>query len=312
MLVYACGGSKEKASENNSVPPLRIAPVFDADSAYAYTQKQVDFGPRVPGSSAHYACGNYLSGFLRNCGAVVQEQNFKAVRWDRVEMPARNIIASFKPELKKRILLMAHWDTRYLADQDTLRKSEPIDGANDGASGVAVLLEIARQISLNADSLQVGVDLLLLDVEDQGNPSESDADSWCLGSQYWSKNKHQANYSAYFGVLLDMVGARNARFAREGISRKFAPNVVDKIWSTAARLGYQQYFIPMDAPEIVDDHYFINTIAQIPTIDIIEYSHGGPVYFGTYWHTHQDNMTIIDPATLKAVGQTVLTSVYNE
>jgi glutaminyl-peptide cyclotransferase len=297
--VFACDDKpKGKAGEGSPKASLKLSPVFNADSAYTFTRNQVEFGPRVPGSSAHLRCGNYLVAYFKQQGAVVTEQNFKAERWDGLEMPARNIIASFKPELTKRILLMAHWDTRYVADQDTNRVSEPIDGANDGASGVAVLMEIARQLASQTDSLNVGVDILLFDVEDQGNPSESDAESWCLGSQYWSKNKHLPNYTAYYGVLLDMVGARNARFAREGISRKFAPSVVDKVWSIAAQLGYQSYFINLEA--------------RIPTIDIIEYSHGGPVYFGAYWHTHQDNMNIIDPATLKAVGQTMLTVLYNE
>jgi Zn-dependent M28 family amino/carboxypeptidase len=316
-LAVGCDLDKAKREKTDIPPPLRQAPLFNADSAYTYVKEQVEFGPRVPGTAPHAACARYLAQYFQSLGAQVIEQSFRADRWDGTPMPATNIIASFKPGLtKKRILLAAHWDTRYIADQDKDGKQGPIDGANDGASGVAVLMEVARQIALHRDSLQVGVDIILFDVEDQGvpegNPEERRPNTWCLGSQHWAANKHVPNYVAYYGILLDMVGAKEARFAKEGTSMRFAPQVVEKIWSIAHRIGYGSYFTSIKAPEITDDHLYVNTIAKIPMIDIIEFSHGGPVYFGPYWHTHRDNIELIDPATLKAVGQVVLTALYNE
>ncbi len=317
-VLFACTEKEDKKRTKSEDPiPLRFAPNFDADSAYVYIATQVAFGPRVPGSMSHQKCGNYLFDHFKAKGALMREQSFTATRWDGMAMPARNIIASFFPERKqKRILLAAHWDTRYVADQDKNRTNEAIDGANDGASGVAVLMEIARQIALYPDSLRVGVDFILFDVEDQGvpdnHPQEGKPNTWCLGSQHWANNKHESNYVAYYGVLLDMVGAKEARFAKEGTSMKYAPQVVDKVWNLAQRIGYGSFFVNTKAPEITDDHLYMNAIAKIPTIDIIEYNHSGTVYFGSYWHTHQDNLDNISPETLKAVGQVVITALYNE
>ncbi|RYZ87092.1 MAG: M28 family peptidase [Moraxellaceae bacterium] len=197
--------------------------------------------------------------------------------------------------------------------------------ANDGGSGVGVLLEIARQLSLAQQQPNVGVDIVLFDGEDYGYDGEhTDAvakagthsnattDSWCLGSQYWSKNLVPAGYKADYGILLDMVGARGARFAREGLSRMYAGHVVNKVWTTASQLGYSSIFIPYDSDPITDDHQYVMQYAKIPMIDIIEYNINGTNYFGDYHHTHDDDMKLIDPITLKAVGQTVLQVIYSE
>lgn len=285
-------------------------PAFNADSAYVYVEKQVDFGPRVPNTPAHTACGNFLIAELERIGAQVRVQEFEAEAFDGTVLNGRNIMASLKPEASKRILLAAHWDTRPFADQDDERQDEPILGANDGGSGTAVLLEIARTIRQAAKKPEVGVDILLFDLEDYG---KSDVrNSYCLGSQHWSRNKMPQNYSAFFGILLDMVGAKNAQFYKEAISMQYAPKVADKVWDIGQQMGYASYFIDQRADGITDDHYYVNTIANIPMIDIIEHDPQTEKFFGSYWHTHDDNLEVIDRQTLKAVGQTVLGVLYNE
>ena len=245
----------------------------------------------------------------------MQQQNFQAKTYDGLTWNLTNLIASYNPQATKRILLAAHWDTRRIADKDTERTSEPIDGANDGASGVAVLLEIARSISSQPLSAEVGIDLIFFDGEDDGEPEYAISRDntkiwWCHGSQYWSKNKHRPNYSAYYGILVDLVGGKNARFYREGYSRRFASGILSKVWGNAALLGHGSYFIQQDAPEILDDHVFVNEWAGIPMIDIIDFS--PDLGFGAYHHTHRDGLEGIDPRTLKVVGETVLATIYQE
>jgi glutaminyl-peptide cyclotransferase len=319
-MLIACSEKQDKPSTvSKPVEVARVvAPRFNADSAYQLIEKQVSFGPRVPNTQAHEKCGFYLTNTLKNSGWEVQTQEFNAKAFDGTSLRLKNIIASYNPKVKKRVLLAAHWDTRPFADQDDESKMKvPIDGANDGGSGVGVLLEIARAISSSDSKLSIGVDIILFDGEDYGQPDFAMEmgwikDSWCLGSQYWAKNKHQADYLAFYGILLDMVGARNAKFAKEGISMRYAPSVVKKVWETAHQLGFQGYFIDQQSPAITDDHVYVNEIAGIPMIDIIEFNTLGQNYFGDYWHTHADNMDIIDKATLDVVGQTVLTVLYNE
>jgi len=292
---------------------LQPAPQFNGDSAYFFIQKQVEFGPRVPNTSAHKACGNYLVQVLKDMGATVIEQDFIATAFSGTKLESKNIIAQFNPSQKERILLGAHWDSRPFADQDTDNQDHPIDGANDGASGVGVLLEIMR--ILQSDSTApVGVDIILFDSEDYGQPEGMDyqPDTWCLGAQHWAKNLHQPNYSPKYGILLDMVGAKDAKFYKEGISLEYAPNVVKKVWKTGSKLGYENFFVEQSAGAITDDHFYVNRLARIPMIDIIQHDPNSTSYFGSYWHTHNDNMEVIDKATLKAVGQTVLQVIYNE
>ncbi len=317
--LMSCDSEKKKKVEvpvqNEKV--LISAPEFNADSAYSYIAAQVAFGPRVPNTEEHVKAGNFLKSQLETFGWQVTEQQFDAVTFDNQKLYLRNIIASFKPEISKRILLAAHWDTRPFADKDDERKNEPILGANDGASGVGVLLEIARILSKEND-LSIGVDIIFFDGEDWGEtegqrtrPTNGLESWWCLGSQYWSKNKHQANYSAFYGILLDMVGGKNARFYIEEYSKQKAPSIVDKVWNTGAKIGYSEYFIKQPGGAITDDHYFVNNYAKIPMIDIIPMDPKDGS-FGDFHHTHDDNMEIISKETLKAVGQTVLTVLYNE
>lgn len=315
--ISACGEQKEDISDKEE--PFKKAvnvPEFSADSAYQYIQKQVNFGPRVPNTRPHTETGNYLIEKLKSYGATVIEQQFEAEAYDGTRLYLRNIIASFQPEKSKRILLAAHWDTRPFADKDDENTSEPIAGANDGGSGVGVLLEIARVISQN-EGPDVGIDIILFDGEDYGAPDASKGtlqgpsdQTWCLGSQYWSRNKHQANYVAYYGILLDMVGAKNSTFFREGVSMQYAPKIVERVWDTAHRLGYGSFFSYQTAGQLVDDHLFVNSIAKIPMIDIVHFR--PEAGFGDYHHTHEDNMDLVDKTVLKAVGETVLHVVYNE
>lgn len=314
FLLAACSG--EKSTETNTEPvALKPYPAFNADSAYAFVQKQVNFGPRVPGTPGHAATKAWIQETLEGYGWSVQQQDFQAETYDGLTWDLTNLIASYHPQAKKRILLAAHWDTRRIADKDTERTDQPIDGANDGASGVGVLMEIARSIISQPLSAEVGIDLIFFDGEDDGEPEftvtrDNSNIWWCHGSQYWSKNKHIPNYSAYYGILVDLVGGKNARFYREGYSRKFASGILSKVWGYAARVGHSAYFIQQDAPEILDDHAFVNEWAGIPTIDILDYSPN--TGFGTYHHTHKDNLTEIDSRTLEAVGETVLATIYQE
>ena len=306
------------------LPP---APVFNADSAYAYTAKQVAFGPRVPNSKAHVATGNWLVDTFKSFGLKVLEQPFEAMTFDGTNIRARNIIAQYQPQAARRVAIFGHWDTRPFADgdKDPKKRKLPMDGASDGASAVAVALEIARTLSLQPDSLApvVGVDFIFFDAEDWGYDAASQSDqknqldesngnsSWCLGSQYWAKNLVPAGYKAEYGVLLDMVGAKGGQFTREGISRANARGPLDRIWNTAARLGYSDFFRFEDTDSITDDHVYTNQ-AGIPTLDIYDNPPYGTDYFPAYHHATTDNMSIIDRKTMKAVGQTMLQVLYQE
>lgn len=320
LVLNSCDSSEQRSQQQAAAveKPAVAAPAFNADSAYQFVAAQVAFGPRVPNTQAHRQTGDWIISKLKEYGAKVQVQPFQARAFDGTQLELRNIIASFNPEAANRVLLAGHWDTRPFADKDEKNPDQPIDGANDGASGVGVLLEIARTLHEAQQKPGIGVDMIFFDGEDYGQPDNSSLpyveNSWCLGSQYWSRNKHNPNYRAKYGILLDMVGAENAKFAREGYSRQFAKGVVDKVWNTANSIGYSDYFKYVDASAITDDHYYVNTLANIRMIDIIEYNMNpaDDDWFGHYHHRHTDNMDIISKNTLKAVGQTVLQVLYNE
>lgn len=305
------------------VPPKPAvhAPAFNADSAFHFVKKQVDFGPRVPGTPAHKKCAAWITAEFRRFGMTVVEQKFTAQTYFG-PLDAVNIIAQYKPERTNRVLLCAHWDSRHVADSDTKNKEKPILGADDGGSGAGVLLEIARL--LQANPVDVGVDLICFDAEDLGDSRDSEPDqsimaqggnaakekTWCLGSQFWSRNLHKPNYTAQFGILLDMVGARGAVFPRESYSAANAPRIQNQIWSIAAELGYGEFFPTREAGFVTDDHLFVMRGAHIPTVDIISMPNSGARSFGAYHHTHQDNMEIIDRNTLEMVGHVVATVLY--
>ena len=313
-LIYSCNTNGTSNHPVKDTPPPKLAdipiPDFQADSAYAYIEKQLSFGPRVPNSSGHLACANWLEQELRATGGTIFLQPAEVQAYTGTRLYMQNIIASFQPEKKSRIILSAHWDTRHIAevDPDSSRQSEPILGANDGGSGVAILLEIARLLGLQAPD--VGVDIMLWDAEDYGDHSGNSQNSYCLGSQHWAKNPHKPGYKAKYGINLDMVGAHGATFYQEGQSRTYASDIVKKVWDTANRIGYGSYFPYLQSDGIVDDHLYINAIARIPMIDIIHQPNGEG--FFEHWHTHQDDIDAISKETLKAVGQTMLEVIYRE
>lgn len=314
FFIISCG-DRRKVQQELPASPVSV-PSFNADSAYAFVSRQVAFGPRIPNTKAHREAGDFIIHSLKASGAKITIQAFQATTFDGQKLSLRNIIGSFNPEVQKRVILAAHWDTRPYSDKDPIYPGKPFDGANDGASGVGVLLEVARHLK---DAPGVGVDLIFFDGEDWGEPESAATtpprdglDSWwCLGSQYWAKNKHAPNYRAHFGILVDMVGSRDARFFQEGTSVFYAPDIVEKIWSTASRRGYGSVFIRQKESPITDDHLFVNQLANIPMIDITPFE-PGVGYFGAFHHTQQDNMALISRETLGIVGDVLMQVIYLE
>lgn len=316
--MLACKNDPTGPSTTNNPSTTIEAPTvprFNRDSAYAYIEKQVSFGPRVPGSAAHQACKEWIVAKMESFGAQVSQQDFTATIFNGETLPGTNIFAQINPQSTQRLLLGAHWDSRIVADSplSTERQDEPILGADDGGSGVGVLMEIARIIAQDS-SLDMGIDIILFDLEDNGASNNVGlADTWALGAQHWSKNLPYGSVKPEYGILLDMVGSKGARFAREGYSMKYAPAVMDKIWKLAGFLGYGNYFVNQQSPAITDDHYYVNTIARIPMIDIINQNPSNrQTGFGEHWHTHNDDMDIIDKATIRTVGKLLIEVIYRE
>jgi Zn-dependent M28 family amino/carboxypeptidase len=330
VLLTACG--KKQAVIDR--------PAFSADSAYAYIERQMAFGPRVPNSAAHTQCAVWLIEQLRAFGAEVELQKGFMPDYRGNNQQIYNIIGHFKPSNKaeglnarsaQTILLGAHYDCRPWCDEepDYADRFYNVPGANDGASGVGVLLEVARQLGLRMDTtrnpspvtrnpLSTPVDIIFFDVEDMGSPrfytGPEREDTWCLGSQLWATNYANkansqqpiANVQYQFGIVLDMVGAPDAAFPREMYSTNYASNYQQRIWSAAQKLGYGSMFTNQQSYPITDDHYYINRIAGIPCVDIIHYDIRNNTGFPWWWHTRQDNMDNISKSTLQAVGEVVM------
>jgi hypothetical protein len=301
---------KERKEEITSVIKK---PEFSADSAFSFIEKQVSFGNRIPGTASHLYCRDYLVEKLTAYCDTVILQSTTVKLFDGKTVPCYNVIGTINASAARRMLLCAHWDTRPYADQDIQNKTQAIMGANDGGSGVGVLLEVARQ--LYKQRPEYGIDIIFFDVEDWGQPEFSmlpaTENSYCLGSQYWSRNTHIRGYSAQQGILLDMVGGKGATYTLEGTSMRYAPEFMQKVWSIASELGHGNAFVKAETPPIIDDHYYINTIVGIPTIDIIHHDASTPSGFPHYWHTHKDDMSNVDKTSLSAVGETVLAVIYN-
>ena len=316
LLLSACGLRKQATVENMTMSP--VGPTFMADSAFLFCQQQCDFGPRSMNSEAHEQCGEWIASKFRAYGMTVTEQRASLKGYDGTSLKATNIIASYLPAQTDRILLCAHWDSRPWADNDPDEANwkKPVMAANDGASGVAVMLEIARLLA--GDSLKLGVDFVCFDAEDWGIPQWSEAEdpgnTWALGSQHWAANcpKQQAkNYR--FGILFDMVGGQGAQFYQEQVSLYYARNVVDKVWRAAQVVGFGSFFPMNEGIGITDDHVPVNKTAKIPCIDIIPYYPDcQQSSFGATWHTVNDDMDHIDKNTLQAVGQTVVQVLFSE
>ena len=318
LLVLAGCKNNQEGTDSTAVTAAvdytQVAvPDFSADSAYAYVEAQLAFGNRIPGSKGWQQCADYLVRKMSRWCDTVIVQPFNATLWDGSTVQGMNIIASLNPNADRRVLLGAHWDSRQWADhdKDEAKHRSPVPGANDGASGVAALMEMARVMSAMRPS--VGVDFIFFDVEDQGAPEwaqSTDPNTWCKGSQHWARNPHVPFYSAVYGVLFDMVGTLQPRFTRERISTYYAPGLVDKLWTAASTLGYGHIFVADETDEILDDHYYVNSLAGIPMVDIVQNS--GTTSFFEHWHTVTDDLNSVSGDALRTVATVTMKTIYGD
>ena len=314
ILLFACNKKETQTNEETFVNYKDVKiPDFNADSAYYFVKKQCDFGPRTPESQSANDCAEFFISYLKSKADTVYVQNFTSTLWDGKQVKGTNIIASFNIESTDRVLFASHWDSRLWADhdEDQSKHRQSIDGANDGASGVGILLEIARLMH-NKNTKQ-GLDLVLFDLEDQGAPywaenQQEDQSDWCLGSQYWAQNLHIPYYRAKYGILLDMVGYKELRFTKEMQSMGYASSIMNNVWNIARDLGYENIFVNNTDNAVMDDHVWINHYAKIPTIDIVQNSANHS--FFPHWHTTKDNIDCIDKNSLAIVGKVILTNFF--
>lgn len=313
----ACKNTKSADTDADTTVVQAVGPQFNADSALAFTAAQCDFGPRTMNSEAHDRCEQWIVSMFTRYGCKVATQKADLTGYDGTTLKATNIMASYNPDATTRILICAHWDSRPWADNDpdSTKHREPVMAANDAASGVAVMLEIARQLQKDK-KLKIGVDFVCFDAEDWGVPTwatvDNGDDTWALGARYFADHLPQG-YEARFGILLDMVGGEGAQFYREGMSVQYAGDIVNKVWAAAKAAGYGSYFPDSDGGMVTDDHLPLNQRANIPTVDIIPYYPDcQQSSFGPTWHTVSDTMEHIDKNTLLAVGQTVIQVLYSE
>ncbi len=324
FLTAACGGRHASSDGSDEVA---VGPAFSADSAWQFCDEQCRFGPRIMNSDAHEQCGRWIADKFRGYGCEVTVQRATLRGYDGTPLLAANIIASYRPAEARRILLCAHWDSRPWADNDPDEANwkKPVMAANDGASGVAVMLEVARLLSMaeqpdspdSAAMATVGVDFVCFDAEDWGTPQWADrsdeGNTWALGAQYWAAHLHRPDYKPLYGILLDMVGGEGARFYHEGYSEHYASHVVSRVWRAAQAAGYGSFFPRQQGGTVTDDHVPVNEVAGIPCIDIIPYYPDcRQSSFGSTWHTLHDDMQHIDKNTLRAVGQTVVQVLFSE
>ncbi len=317
LLVAALFSSCKSNKQTTEEVLQPVGPAFVADSAMAYCKAQCDFGPRTMNSKAHDLCEEWIVNKFKGFGLEVETQKADLTGWDGTKLHSTNIIAHFNPQAQRRILICAHWDSRPWADNDpdSTNWHKPVLAANDGASGVGVMLELAR-ILQNDTTLAIGVDLVCFDAEDYGTPQwaekgEDSESTWALGAQYWAENLPE-NYEPQFGILLDMVGGQGAKFYQELYSLRYAASIVDKVWSAARHAGYGSLFTNEAGKGITDDHIPVNE-AGIPTVDVIPcYPDCDQSVFGPTWHTVNDDMEHLDINTLKAVGQMLIQVIYSE
>lgn len=312
-----------EAAETEEMEKINpVGPAFNADSAYAFTKAQCDFGPRDMNSKGHQQCLEWIVAKFTQYGCKVTRQEADIKGWDGTTLHSTNIIAQYNPSATTRLLVCAHWDSRPWADNDpdSTKWHTPILAANDAASGVAVMLELARLLNTDKASktkIDLGVDFVCFDAEDWGAPQwsdyQDDGSSWALGAQHWSANLVPEGYAPRYGILLDMVGGQGARFYQEMMSKQFAPDIVRKVWRAARQAGYGTSFPKQDGGMITDDHIPVNEVAKIPCVDVIAYyPECQQSSFGPTWHTVADDMDHIDKNTLKAVGQTMVQVIYTE
>ena len=317
LLCVSCVKQQHSSTTNSQFS------TFSADSAYTYIAQQLAFGARVPGTQAHEACGDWLVSELARHGTQVKNQHGTMANYAGKPQAIRNIVAILEGNTSHAILLCAHWDCRPWSDEEELYENrfEPVMGANDGASGVGVILEMVRQLSIRKSKGEFipTVQVVFFDCEDMGTPAHftgSQRDhTWCLGSQYWAQQLKIQNskFKINYGVLLDMVGDPSATFPKEYFSMQYARGYVEQLWRTAQRLGYGRYFVQQATYyPITDDHYYVNTIAGIPCVDVIDYKTNTETGFAEWWHTQHDDIQNINKQTLQAVGETVLTTICSK
>jgi glutaminyl-peptide cyclotransferase len=278
----------------------QVIPEFNAKNAFQYLEKQCEFGARVPGTEAHLKCRDYLVAELQKYADRVMQQSFQAVmEQDKRSVTCYNIIANFNSSKTNRILLCAHWDSRPWADRDPdpANQKKPVPGADDGASGVAVLLEIARIINITQP--KYGVDIVFFDAEDFGTYGQND--TWALGSKQFAQNAMR-NYHPEFAILLDMIGDADQQIYIEQNSYQYARKIVDRVWKIADQMGIHE-FIPEVKFDVYDDHLNLLEIG-IPAIDIIDFEY-------QYWHTVEDTPDKCSPKSLDNVGRVLLGVLYD-
>ena len=343
ILLVACMACAFMSCKNTKnvesiEEPIAVGPTFNADSAYLYCKQQCDFGPRTMNSEAHDRCRDWIKSEFERHGCTVTYQQANLKGYDGTMLRSTNIIASYTPRPERKgsgegpsgegpsgLLLCAHYDSRPWADNDPNPDNHhtPVLAANDGASGVAVMLEVARLLHA-ADSANIPVTFVCFDAEDYGTPQWYEGESqvedpWALGSQYWSQQYASSSSpqggtegGLAWGILLDMVGGEGSKFYQEGMSLDYARDYVNRVWAAAANAGYGSYFVNSLGGNITDDHIPVNKIAGIPCIDIIPYFPDCPQSsFGPTWHTVNDTMDHISKETLSAVGQTLIQIIYD-
>ncbi|MCM1153456.1 MAG: M28 family peptidase [Muribaculum sp.] len=311
-MFASCGASKNNREDASEATPTSASiPSFNADSALRYAKIQTDFGPRVPNTEAHRKASEWLASRLGVLTDTVILQPMRLRAFDNTLLNAVNIMGRINPDKPDRILLLAHYDCRPWADNDPdpSNHTKPVDGANDGASGVAVLLELSRILKENPLPQNApGIDILLVDAEDWGH--HDDEESWALGTKYFVNNPPIEGYRPQAVILLDMVGAKNATFFKEYFSEMAAPSLNNAIWNAAAAAGFSQLFPKSVGSAVTDDHKpFID--AGIPAIDIIDFRPEQDGGFDPNWHTVNDTFENLDKETLKAVGQTMVQYLYS-
>ncbi|MGH7672349.1 MAG: M28 family peptidase [Gemmatimonadales bacterium] len=286
-LLLACGSRGTGAARE-----------FDGRTAFAYLERQMAFGPRIPGTPAHRATGDWLLGELRARADTVLVQEIRHVTRRGDTLPLRNFFARFRPAATERVLLLAHWDTRPHADQSRNLGQQrlPVPGANDGASGIAVLLGVADALKKRPPA--VGVDLLFVDGEDYGD--FADSTDVLIGSRWFAAHQ-PPGYQPLFAVLFDMVGDKDLQIYQEGNSVAFAPEVVERVWRVAADLGYGRRFVPGVRHTLTDDHVSLQR-AGIRAIDVVDFDYPA-------WHTTEDTIDKVSAASLQIVGDVAVALV---
>jgi hypothetical protein len=298
VFMLACGTPGD-------APKATATPPFSADSAMSYIRAQLAFGPRVPGTAPARKAGDWIVAHLKSTADTVIEQSWIHTTAKGMKLPLRNIFARFRPGAKDRVLYVTHWDTRPVADSDPdlAKRDLPIPGANDGASGVGLLLALAD--ALKKVPPGVGVDLLFVDGEDYGTFGPPDVDV-LIGSTYFASHLPEPGYKPLYGVLWDMIGDADLKVYQEINSVQVAPEVVQRVWSQARDLGYESYFDAQAKYPITDDHVPLNK-AGLRVIDVIDIDYVSPSM--NYHHTMQDTIDKVSAKSLKVMGDVALALV---